>query len=154
MPQLWQDSTSIHIQLAKSLTYVPFLPYTLNCFSPHFLKGLISNDWYVTACGFSDNNRLKTWMPYVVNRVPLSVFPCLLPFCVFLQTGTGLAHERTGLPLFGPYYAQWYFNSSTLTKYVDFPQGCNIIKKYLSKVPRPHRPRPQPCWCSLLWTCA
>ena len=24
------------------------------------------------------------------------------------QTGTGLAHERSGLPLFGPYYAQWY----------------------------------------------
>ena len=70
-------------QLAKSFTNVPLntlLPYTLICFSPHFLKGLISNDWYVTTCGFSDNNRLKTWMPYVVNRVPLCFFPSLLPF--------------------------------------------------------------------------
>ena len=36
MPQPWQDSTSIHIQLAKSFTYVTlntFLPYTLTCFS-------------------------------------------------------------------------------------------------------------------------
>jgi len=56
-----------------------------------YYQGLVDNKWYVSACGFSDNNRLKTWMPYVVNK-----------------TGTGLAHERSSLPLFGPYYAQWY----------------------------------------------
>ena len=36
-------------------------------------KGLVGNKWYVSACGFSDNNRLKTWMPYVVNKVALII---------------------------------------------------------------------------------
>ena len=40
-----------------------------------FHEGLVDNKWYVSACGFSDNNRLKTWMPYVVNKVGLL---CLL----------------------------------------------------------------------------
>ena len=39
-----------------------------------FHEGLVDNKWYVSACGFSDNNRLKTWMPYVVNKVGLLLF--------------------------------------------------------------------------------
>ena len=48
-----------------------------------FRKGLVGNDWYVSACGFSDNNRLKTWMPYVVNKV---LFNCssFLYFSLFI----------------------------------------------------------------------
>ena len=158
-----------------------------------FHEGLVDNKWYVSACGFSDNNRLKTWMPYVVNKVGLLPFfflfflrfttsdwvppersnlcgksqknikgtfdqilflptsqhilvleplyanmsstrtfltfsccssvldrvfiiiPSLISKSTFKlddalkpnQTGTGLAHERSSLPLFGPYYAQW-----------------------------------------------
>ena len=55
---------------------------TLTMFN-FFRKGLVGNDWYVSACGFSDNNRLKTWMPYVVNKV---LFNCssFLYFSLFI----------------------------------------------------------------------
>ena len=48
-----------------------------------FCKGLVGNGWYVSACGFRDNNRLKTWMPYLVNKVP-ATFSYVLYFSLFI----------------------------------------------------------------------
>ena len=56
-----------------------------------YYAGVTNNSWYSEVCGYSDNGRLKTWLPYVVN-----------------STGTGLVHVRSGTPLFGPFYASWY----------------------------------------------
>jgi len=56
-----------------------------------YYASVTNNSWYSEVCGYSDNGRLKTWLPYVVN-----------------STGTGLVHVRSGSPLFGPFYASWY----------------------------------------------
>jgi hypothetical protein len=54
-----------------------------------YYDGIQANLWYREACGYHDNGRIKTWLPYRVN-------------------GSVLQHERTGAPLFGPYFASWY----------------------------------------------
>ena len=56
-----------------------------------YYNGLYSNSWYVERCGFYDNGRIKTWLPYKQN-----------------QAGTALIHEVTGKVLFASYYVDWY----------------------------------------------
>ena len=56
-----------------------------------YYDGVMRNDWYRSECGYFDNGRLKTWLPYEINA-----------------TGSGLSHSLTGTALYGPYYMDFY----------------------------------------------
>ena len=71
--------------------YQVLLRLSLNC----SLAGLQRNKMYLKECGYSDNGRIRTWLPYKINN-----------------DSSALVHDITGEKLLGDqedkYYAEWY----------------------------------------------
>ena len=82
-----------------------------------YYEGLLENEQFVSVCGFYDNSRLKTWLPYRHNT-----------------ERTALVHQQTGLALLAgqtdKYYVEWYGGPETNDK----EDQCGAT--YMGIVPR------------------
>ena len=77
-----------------------------------FHASLLNNQKYVETCGYYDNGRLKTWLPYISNN-----------------EGTALIHENLNNELKQTYFAEWF----------DGPQRSSVGKcfsMYVGHVPK------------------
>ena len=82
-----------------------------------YYEGVLENERFVYKCGFYDNGRLKTWLPYRHNT-----------------ERTALVHQQTGLALLAgqtdKYYVEWYGGPETNDK----EDQCGAT--YMGIVPR------------------
>ena len=91
----WQEAVELCARLGSDVYMAG--DFRIEADFAEYYKSLQANPWYHSACGYIDNGRIKTWLPYVIN-----------------STGTGLQHSVTGNNLFAPsYYAPWYGGPKT-----------------------------------------
>ena len=61
----------------------------------HYYEGHLSNQWFIKTCGYYDNGRLRTWLPYRRN-----------------EAATALVHDVTQIELLpnqsDKFYRFWY----------------------------------------------